>query len=113
MRENVRRSEGGRPSVIGGLEFGLYLGSIKLALRKREVLYKYRFVIFSAFFPHMCHKYFFFFFLLFFYVENVILIDNSSSYIEAQQNIPHSEETPDVMRIKSRGNSDGLQYPLP
>lgn len=35
-----------------------------------------------------------------FYVENVILIDNASSYIGAQYNTPHSEETPEVTRIR-------------
>lgn len=33
-----------------------------------------------------------------FYVENVILIDNSLSYIGTQENTPHSEETPEVMK---------------
>lgn len=53
MRENERKSaytQSGRPSVRGGLGFGLYLGSIQLALRKREVLYKYPFVPLQPFF---------------------------------------------------------------
>lgn len=47
MRENVRKrayTPWGRPSVIAGLGFGLYLGNIRFASRRREVLYKYPFV---------------------------------------------------------------------